>query len=130
METEEDGERGRGAEEKRKINKIREEEEGKRDKRGVEEVRKEKRREKDDEEDVGKKREAKKESEKAKAETDHAKAVGELEAAKRGIIVAETKVKTAANDLDRFREASNLLADPPGHAKAAVDHLKRLQGTG
>jgi hypothetical protein len=79
---------------------------------------------------VGKTTEAKLESAKAKSETDHAKAVEELERAKRGIIVAETKVKTAANDLDRFREASNLLADPPGHAKAAVDHLKRLQGAG
>jgi len=78
---------------------------------------------------VGKASETKLEAAKSKAETDHAKAVEALEAAKRSVIVAETKVRTAAHDLDRFRDASNLLNDPqPGHAVAAIAHLKRLQG--
>ncbi len=80
---------------------------------------------------VGKSNEEKLEAAKAKAETAHAKAVEELEAAKRGVIVAETKVKTATTDLERYREAENLLSDPrPGHAVAGIAHLRRLQGKG
>lgn len=74
---------------------------------------------------------AKLESAEAKSKVDLAKAIAFLEQAEQSVIAVEVKLKMAANDLYKFREASKMLSDPtPGQAIAAIEHLRRLRDNG
>jgi len=80
---------------------------------------------------IAKTSEAKLESAKAKSETDHAKAVQELELANQRVIDVETKVKTATFNLQKFRESDKMLNNPKlTHSIPAIKHLQRLRGNG